>query len=170
MLLMRTDLRSTIATMSRALLVGIGLLFVPAFTASVVRAEDANLRFYNSPAVAAAKPPFSQAVRAGDTLYVSGNIGIDPSTMQLAAGGIEGESKQAMENIGAILKANDLSFDDVVKCTVMLADMAKWGDFNKVYVTYFKPGRLPARSAFGANGLARGAQVELECLAYAGKR
>ena len=63
-----------------------------------------------------------------------------------------------MDNIGAVLKANDLSFDNVVKCTVMLADMAKWGDFNKVYVTYFKPGRLPARSAFGASGLARNAR------------
>jgi 2-iminobutanoate/2-iminopropanoate deaminase len=52
----------------------------------------------------------------------------------------------------------------------MIADMAKWGDFNKVYVTYFKPDRLPARSAFGANGLALGAQVELECIAYAGKK
>ncbi len=132
-------------------------------------AEDSGLRFYNSPAAAAAKLPFSQAVRAGDVLYVSGNIGIVPGTMQLAAGGIEPETRQAMENIGAVLKANDLSFDNVFKCTVMLADMAKWGDFNKVYVTYFKPGRLPARSAFGAGGLARGAQVELECWAYAGK-
>ena len=74
-----------------------------------------------------------------------------------------------MDNIGAVLKANDLSFDNVVKCTATLADMAKRGDFNKVYVTYFKPGRLPARSAFGASGLARNAQVEVECLAYAGK-
>ncbi len=75
-----------------------------------------------------------------------------------------------MENIGAVLKANGLCFDDVFKCMVMIADMAKWGDFNKVYVTYFKPDRLPARSAFGANGLALGAQVELECLAHAGKK
>ena len=56
------------------------------------------------------------------------------------------------------------------KCTVMLADMAEWEAFNKIYVTYFKPDRLPARSAFGANGLARGARVELECVAYAGKK
>jgi 2-iminobutanoate/2-iminopropanoate deaminase len=133
-------------------------------------AADAGPQFYTSPVVAAANPPFSQAVRVGDTLYLSGTIGIVPGTSALAAGGIEGEARQAMENMGAVLKANGLSFDDVFKCTVMLADMGKWGDFNKVYVTYFKPGRLPARSAFGAAALARGAQVEVECLAYAGAK
>jgi len=132
-------------------------------------AQEGGLRFYNSPAMAAAKPPLSQAVRAGDVLYMSGSIGIVPGTSELAPGGIEGEARQTMENIGAILKANDLSFDNVFKCTVMLADMAKWGDFNKVYVTYFKPSRLPSRSAFGVSGLARNAQVEVECWAYAGK-
>jgi enamine deaminase RidA (YjgF/YER057c/UK114 family) len=75
-----------------------------------------------------------------------------------------------MENIGAVLKANGLSFGDVFKCTAMLADMSNWEAFNKVYVTYFEPGRLPARSAFGASALALGAQLELECWAYAGKR
>ena len=57
--------------------------------------------------------------------------------------------------------------DNVVKCTIMIADMSKWEDFNKVYVTYFKPGRLPARSALGANGLALGGEIEVECMAYA---
>jgi 2-iminobutanoate/2-iminopropanoate deaminase len=64
------------------------------------------------------------------------------------------------------LKENGLSFRDVFKVTVMLADMSRWSDFNKIYVTYFEPDRLPARSAFGVNGLALGAQVELECCAY----
>lgn len=129
-----------------------------------------SLHFYNSPAAAAAKLPFSQAVRVGDVLYLSGALGNVPGTRQVVAGGIEAEARQTMENIGAVLKASGLSFDDVFKCTVMIADMAKWEDFNKVYVTYFKPGRLPARSAFGANGLALGAQVELECWAYVGKK
>lgn len=129
-----------------------------------------SLHFYNSPAAAAAKLPFSQAVRVGDILYLSGALGNVPGTRQVVAGGIEAEARQTMENIGAVLKANGLSFDDVFKCTVMIADMAKWEDFNKVYVTYFKPGRLPARAAFGANGLALGAQVELECWAYVGKK
>ena len=128
------------------------------------------IAFYTSPEATAAKLPFSQAVRVGDVLYLSGALGNVPGTLQLAAGGIEAETKQTMENIGAVLKANGLGFDDVFKCTVMLADMAKWGDFNKIYVTYFKPDRLPARSAFGASALALGAAVEVECMAYAEKK
>jgi 2-iminobutanoate/2-iminopropanoate deaminase len=135
-----------------------------------VRAEEPAVHFYNSEAARAAKPPFSQAVRVGDVLYLSGNLGNVPGTLQLIPGGMEAEAKQTMENIGAVLKANDLGFDDVFKCTVMMADMSKWGAFNKVYVTYFKPEHLPVRSAFGANGLALGAQVEVECWAYVGKR
>jgi enamine deaminase RidA (YjgF/YER057c/UK114 family) len=90
--------------------------------------------------------------------------------MELAPRGLEAEAQQTMENIGAILRSNGLSFNDVFKCTVMIADMAKWGAFNKIYVTYFKPDHLPARSAFGANGLALGAQIELECWALAHKQ
>jgi reactive intermediate/imine deaminase len=134
-----------------------------------VAAESQKIHFYNSSAAAAAKLPFSQAVRVGDILYLSGAIGVLPGKMELAPGGIEPEAKQMMENIGDILKANGLTFDDVFKCTAMLADMSKWGAFNKIYVTYFKPEQLPARSALGANGLALGAQVELECWAFAHK-
>jgi 2-iminobutanoate/2-iminopropanoate deaminase len=142
---------------------GFALLGTPAV------AENEQVRFYNSPAAAAAKLPFSQAARVGNILYLSGAIGVLPNKMELAPGGIEGETTQMMENIGSILKANGLTFDDVFKCTAMLADMSKWGAFNKIYVTYFKPEHLPARSAFGANGLALGAQVELECWAFAQK-
>ena len=134
-----------------------------------VAAENENVHFYNSPAAAAAKLPFSQAVRVGDVLYMSGAIGVLPGKTELAPGGIEPEAKQMMENIGEVLKANGLTFDDVFKCTAMLADMSKWGAFNKIYVTYFKPEHLPVRSALGANGLALGAQVELECWAFARK-
>lgn len=113
------------------------------------------------------------AVQPGGTggrrLYLSGALGNKPGTREVVPGGLAAETKQTMDNIGAVLAANGLGFDDVFKCTVMLADMDKWEDFNKVYVTYFKPGRLPARSAFGASALALGAQVELECWAYAGK-
>jgi 2-iminobutanoate/2-iminopropanoate deaminase len=162
-------MRTRMRPIGLAIFSGVGLLAAFAAAPRAAQAQEPGPRFYNSPALAAMKPPFSQAVRVGDTLYMSGAIGIVPGTSELAPGGIESETKQAMDNIGAVLKANDLSFDNVVKCTVMLADMAKWGDFNKAYVTYFKPGRLPARSAFGASGLARNAQVEVECLAYAGK-
>ena len=128
------------------------------------------MEFITSPAAKAAKLPFSQAVRVGDVLYLSGSLGNIPGTLQLVPGGMEAQARQTMDNIGAVLKQNGLSFADIFKCTVMLADMSKWEDFNKIYVTYFNPDRLPARSAFGTNGLALGAEVELECLAYAGKK
>jgi 2-iminobutanoate/2-iminopropanoate deaminase len=130
---------------------------------------EKTMEFINSPAAKAAKLPFSQAVRVGDVLYLSGALGNKPGTLELVPGGMEAEARQTMENIGAVLRENGLSFRDVFKCTVMLADMSKWADFNKVYVSYFDPDRLPARSAFGANGLALGAQVEVECWAYVGE-
>ena len=109
--------------------------------------------------------PFSQAVRAGDTLYVSGQLGNRPGTLILAPGGIEGQTRQMMDNVAAILAAHGLSFADVVKCTIMLADMADWQGFNRVYTGYFEKTRLPARAAFGANGLALGAAVEMDAIA-----
>jgi 2-iminobutanoate/2-iminopropanoate deaminase len=156
--------------MKITLALGVGLLVAWAGAACAAGTEEPAVQFYNSPAMAAAKPPFSQAVRVGDILYLSGTVGVVPGKRELVPGGIEAEAKQTMENISTVLSANGLSFDDVFKCTAMLADMSKWGDFNKVYVTYFKPGRLPARSAFGAKELALGAQLELECAAYAGKK
>jgi reactive intermediate/imine deaminase len=107
--------------------------------------------------------PFSAAVRVGDVLYLSGQIGV--AADGTLAPDFNDQTRQTMSNVGEVLQQAGLSFDDVFKCTVMLADMSRWEDFNKVYVTYFKPGRLPARSAIGANGLARGALLELECLA-----
>jgi len=128
------------------------------------------MEFYTSPEAKAAKLPFSQAVRVGDVLYLSGALGNVPGRLELVPGGLEAETRQTMANISAVLKANGLTFDDVFKCTVMLAHMKDWAAFNKVYVTYFKPDRLPARSAFGASALALNARVELECWAWAGKR
>ena len=109
--------------------------------------------------------PFSAAVRVGDMLYLSGQIGTD-SAGALVSGGIEPETRQTMENIRAVLEANGSSLDRVVKCLVMLADMAEWAAMNRVYVTFF-PKHLPARSAMGASGLALGARVEIECIAVA---
>jgi len=114
--------------------------------------------------------PFSDAVRAGDVLYLSGALGNQPGTMSLAPGGIAGETRQMMQNIARTLEQNGLSFDDVFKATVMLADMDEWRAFNTVYLEYFKPDRLPARSAFGASGLALGARVEMEVWAWAGAK
>ena len=112
--------------------------------------------------------PFSAAVRVGDMLYLSGQLGTD-STGSLVAGGIGPETRQTMQNIRAVLEANGSSLDRVVKCLVMLADMGEWGAMNREYVTFF-PDQLPARSALGASGLALGARVEIECTAVIGVR
>jgi reactive intermediate/imine deaminase len=108
--------------------------------------------------------PFSLAVRTGDFVFLSGQLGTGPNGL---VKGFDAQSRQAMDNIAEVLKGMNLGMDNVVKCTIMIADMSKWEDFNKVYVTYFKPGRLPARSALGANGLALGGEIEVECMAYA---
>ena len=110
--------------------------------------------------------PFSAAVRAGDVLYLSGQIGARPDGS--LPEGIEAQARQAMDNVGAVLGEAGLGYGDVFHCLVMLADMADWGAFNRVYLDYFEAGRLPARSAFAAAGLALGARVELECKAWAG--
>src|SRR5665213_3645228 len=102
--------------------------------------------------------PFSEAVRAGDMLYVSGTIGTDRSG-KLVAGGMVAEVKQAMENIGATLKRHGSSFDQVVQCVVALADIKEWAAFNDVYRYYFAT-HFPSRMAFATAGLALGARVE----------
>lgn len=112
-----------------------------------------------------AKLPFSPAVRAGDTLYLSGQIGQVPQGMDRHGAGFDAAVRGAMDGIGKVLKDNGLGFGDVVKCTVMLADMADWPRFNAAYLPYFAGKRLPARSAFGTNGLAMGAPLEVECIA-----
>jgi 2-iminobutanoate/2-iminopropanoate deaminase len=107
--------------------------------------------------------PFSEAVRVGPMLYLSGQVGTD-STGKLVAGGIAAETRQALENIRAVLERHGSAMNHVVKCTAMLADIGEWSAMNQVYVTYF-PQHLPARSAFATNGLALGARIELECIA-----
>ncbi|HEY3350778.1 MAG TPA: RidA family protein [Thermoanaerobaculia bacterium] len=109
--------------------------------------------------------PFSEAVRDGDLLFVSGQIGNPPGTLGLVPGGMRAEAAQALENIRAIVERHGSSMTQVVKCTVFLADIREWGDFNEVYRKAF-PGKLPARSALGASGLALGARVEVECIAH----
>ena len=109
--------------------------------------------------------PFSAAVRVGNMLYLSGQIGTMPGTDTLIEGGMAPEAKQTMENIKMVVEKYGSDMDHVVKCTVFLADMAEWQTFNDVYVTFFKPEKMPARSAFGATGLALDARTEVECIA-----
>ncbi len=125
------------------------------------------VEFLNSGKVTPTTLPFSEAVRVGETLYLSGQIGVRPGQEELVPGGIEAEARQTLENIRTTLETHGYSLRDVVKCTVMLADIAEWAAFNAVYRTFFPP-PYPARSAFGATGLALGARVEVECIAVRG--
>jgi 2-iminobutanoate/2-iminopropanoate deaminase len=120
---------------------------------------------YLPAASAAPTSPLSEAVRVGNILYLSGQLGFLPGTRNLAPGGIAAETKQTMENIRTVLEKHGSSFDRVVKCTVMLADIKERDAMNEVYVKYFAEGRRPARSAFGTSGLAANGRVEIECMA-----
>jgi len=130
-----------------------------AFTANSYSAE-----YLGSADPALQTLPFSEAVRTDGLLILSGQIPNLPGSMDIAPGGIEAQSHQVMKNIRAILERHGSSLEKVVKCTVMIDNMSDWPAFNEVYVQYF-PGPKPARSAFGADGLAMGALVEVECWA-----
>ena len=108
--------------------------------------------------------PFSEAVRVGHMLYLSGQLGVDQTTFKLVEGGITAETRQTLENIKPTLEKYGSSMEEVVKCTVFLADIKEWAAMNEVYVTYF-PTNPPARSALGSSGLALGARTEIECMA-----
>jgi reactive intermediate/imine deaminase len=108
--------------------------------------------------------PFSEAVRVGNLVFLSGQIGYDQETAALVEGGIQPETRKTLENIQATLARLDATMDDVVKCTVMLVDIKEWPAMNEVYVTFF-PNNKPARSAFAGSGLALDARVEIECIA-----
>lgn len=111
--------------------------------------------------------PYSQAVLAGNFLFVSGQLGIDPQTGQMVSEGVEAETKQALENIKAILKAADLGLKYVVKCELFLADLADFETVNRVYSSYFTYRPLPARVTIEAKRLPKDARIEISCMAYA---
>ncbi len=144
-----------------------GVLAIMASDASA-QAERPPVEHIGKPMLGDQRLPFSDAVRVGDLLFLSGQLGIGADGKLPA--GMEAQARQTMENIGVVLKRQGLGFGDLVKCTVMLDDMADWPAFNQVYVTYFPDGKYPARSAFGADGLALGALLEVECWAYAGPK
>lgn len=110
--------------------------------------------------------PYSPGIRAGDWLFLSGTTGVRPGTREVVSGGITAETRQALENVRATLRAAGLELRDVVKCTVFLADIRDYDAMNVVYAEFF-PADPPARSAIGVAGLPLGARVEIECLAAA---
>jgi 2-iminobutanoate/2-iminopropanoate deaminase len=125
-------------------------------------AGEPNVEYY---AVSAdMKLPFSEAVRVGHTLYLSGQLGFDSATGKLVEGGITTETQKTLDNIKATLEKYGSSMAEVVKCTVFLADIKEWAAMNEVYISFF-PSNPPARSALGSSGLALGARTEIECIA-----
>jgi 2-iminobutanoate/2-iminopropanoate deaminase len=108
--------------------------------------------------------PYSQAVRAGDTLYVSGQLAIDPATGEIVKGGIEAETHQALQNLKAVLEAAGYSLENVVSCQVFLADMDDFTAMNTVYAGYF-PRQPPARATVEVAELPRDARIEISAVA-----
>jgi reactive intermediate/imine deaminase len=144
------------------------ILLSPLLLAALGCAAAPEVSFDRSPETRAADLPFSDAVRVGDLLFLSGQLGVRPGEKQLVPGGVEAETAQCLENIRAILARNGSGLERVVKCTAFLADMNEWARMNAVYRRYFPEG-LPARSAFATSGLAYQARIELECIAAAGE-
>ena len=115
----------------------------------------------------AAIGPYSQGVRVGSTIYYSGQIPLDPKTGQVVSGGIDVQARRVMENIGGLLKAEGLGFENIVKTTIFLADIGDFQTVNEIYGGYFKQAP-PARSTVQAGGLPRGVRIEIEVIAVAG--
>ena len=120
---------------------------------------------FNSGRVLPLSLPFSEGTAVGGIVFLSGQLGNVPGTLTLVEGGIAAEARQTLDNIATILRGQGLGLENLVRCTVMLADMAEWPAFNAVYAEFFTDHPMPARSAFGCAGLALGARVEIECTA-----
>ncbi len=150
--------------MPRLVILLAGLLVISGCEVTIDESETAMVEFYPFENDTEGNLPFSDAVRVGNLLILSGRIGNIPGTLELAPGGIQGETRQAMENIKAAFEKRGAAMDQVVKCTVFLADIGEWGQMNEIYKQYF-PTNKPTRSALGANGLALNARVEIECIA-----
>lgn len=132
------------------------MLFAMSFTS---RAAD-GLTHYIEPG---SKLPFSSAVKAGRSVYLSGQIGLSATEPN----DFSSQARRAMDHVAAEAKLAGLSMDDVAQCLVMIKDMSNWPAFNRIYAGYFSAGHYPARSALGATALAMGAAVEVQCTAYA---
>jgi reactive intermediate/imine deaminase len=125
--------------------------------------RNMSKQIISTPNAPAAIGTYSQAVRVGNTIWVSGQVALDPATKELVAGGIEAQVRQVFENLKAIVTAAGASFDDVVKATVFLIDLSNFALVNKVMSEYFRE-PYPARAAVGVSALPRGALVEVECI------
>ncbi|WP_036379736.1 RidA family protein [Muricauda sp. MAR_2010_75] len=125
--------------------------------------EETEIIFHKSHEAKKQDAPFSDAVQAGNLFFLAGQIGMDHSTRTLVEGGIQAETKQAINNIEAVLAQHGMKLDNVVKCTVVLSTMEDFASFNEVYIQYFT--NKPARTTFAASGLARNAKIEIDVIA-----
>lgn len=132
--------------------------------AVVEESPTVEVEYLNPPDRKDMNLPFSEAVKVGNTLYLSGQIGMDYTTGVLAEGGIKAETDQTLKNIQKTLQRYGADIDDIVKCTIFLADIEEWPLMNEAYVPFFTK-HFPARSAMAGSGLAMGARVEIECIA-----
>jgi len=149
-----------------AIVLSLGLTAATLFSQDKTLADPAApLEYFPVPSTGTSTAPYSAAVRLGDTLYVSGQLGTVPGK-GLAPGGIAAETRQTLENIKAILERHGSSLDQVAKCTVFLADIKDFAEFNAIYREYFKnASALPARTTV-ATSLVIGARIEIDCIAY----
>ena len=146
------------------LLLGLWLSMLLGGMQALLASDSTTPQYLNSDTYKQLGLPFSEVVRVGNTMYLSGHVGNIYGKLELVPGGIEAETRQTMENIRTSLETHGASLDDIVKCTIFLADIKEWGKMNEVYRAFFKE-HYPARSALGQNELALGARVEIECIA-----
>lgn len=147
-----------------AVLPGCAVIVADEVDGDAARRHQSKVKHHPMPGDPEGKLPFADVVRAGNLLFQSGKLGIEPGTLKLVPGGIQPETRQTMELIKESFARHGVGMDRVVKCTVFLADMKEWPAMNEIYVQYFPHGK-PARSALAAAGLALGARVEIECIA-----
>lgn len=127
-------------------------------------AETETRSRIKTPLAPAAIGPYSQGILAGNTLYCSGQIAIDPETGSMVTSGIEAETERVLENLGAVLRAARMDYNNVVRCTVFLADINDYAQVNEIYARYFSEAP-PSREAVQVAALPRGARVEISCIA-----
>ncbi|WP_062053118.1 Rid family detoxifying hydrolase [Aquimarina longa] len=148
--------------MKKIIIIACLLLFLISCDKKSLKSIDSTV-FHKTHEPKKSKAPFSDIVQVGNMYFLSGQIGMDHSTRKLVEGGIASETKQTLENIKAVLEYHNLPMENVVKCTVILAEIEDFSVFNEIYKTYFP--QKPARTTFAAKELARGAKIEIECIA-----
>ena len=139
------------------------VLLLSGFMATTYAQESTDIIFYKSHEPKKQNAPYSDAVQAGNMFFLAGQIGMDQTTRTLVKGGVQDETRQAIKNIEEVLSQHDMTLENVVKCTVILADIGDFAAFNEIYTQFFT--KKPARTTFAASGLAANAHIEIDVIA-----